>query len=204
MGVSKNSGTPKSSILIGCSIINHPFWGFSPYFWKHPYNARYVFLIVSISLGEGLNEAAVVMPCLLLLGWSSHLQKNIYIVKGCKGGCLLRIRELPFYIIHLKRKPWWAILHSFSQTSDMAIAGNAPWKNMQWYIEIYTVLGLHGISILFYQKFITCTGEKKLIHHICDYWRVVFLRTSNIMPVGPFNIFFGGVMSWNSLSTFGT
>ena len=26
-GVSKNSGTPKSSILIGCSIINHPFWG---------------------------------------------------------------------------------------------------------------------------------------------------------------------------------
>ena len=25
-GVSKNSGSPKSSILIGCSIINHPFW----------------------------------------------------------------------------------------------------------------------------------------------------------------------------------
>ena len=27
IGVSKNSGTPKSSILIGLSIINHPFWG---------------------------------------------------------------------------------------------------------------------------------------------------------------------------------
>ena len=27
MGVSKNSDTPKSSILIGFSIINHPFWG---------------------------------------------------------------------------------------------------------------------------------------------------------------------------------
>ena len=26
MGVSKNNGTPKSSILIGFSIINHPFW----------------------------------------------------------------------------------------------------------------------------------------------------------------------------------
>ena len=26
MDVSKNSGTPKSSILIGFSIINHPFW----------------------------------------------------------------------------------------------------------------------------------------------------------------------------------
>ena len=27
MGVSKKSGTPKSSILIGFSLINHPFWG---------------------------------------------------------------------------------------------------------------------------------------------------------------------------------
>ena len=27
MGVSKNHGIPKSSILIGFSIINHPFWG---------------------------------------------------------------------------------------------------------------------------------------------------------------------------------
>ena len=26
MGVSKNRGTPKSSILIGFSIVNHPFW----------------------------------------------------------------------------------------------------------------------------------------------------------------------------------
>ena len=27
LGVSKNRGTPKSSNLIGFSIINHPFWG---------------------------------------------------------------------------------------------------------------------------------------------------------------------------------
>ena len=27
MGVSKNNGIPKSSIFIGFSIINHPFWG---------------------------------------------------------------------------------------------------------------------------------------------------------------------------------
>ena len=36
MGVSKNRDTPESSILIGFSIINHPFWGY-PYSWKHPY-----------------------------------------------------------------------------------------------------------------------------------------------------------------------
>ena len=29
MSVSENGGTPKSSILIGFSIINHPFWGTS-------------------------------------------------------------------------------------------------------------------------------------------------------------------------------
>ncbi len=32
LGVSKNNGTPKSSILIGFSIINHPFWGPTPIF----------------------------------------------------------------------------------------------------------------------------------------------------------------------------
>ena len=29
MDVSENGGTPKSSNLIGFSIINHPFWGTS-------------------------------------------------------------------------------------------------------------------------------------------------------------------------------
>ena len=37
MGLSKNrGGPPKSSILVGFSLINHPFSGVS-YFWKHPY-----------------------------------------------------------------------------------------------------------------------------------------------------------------------
>ena len=40
MGVSKNNGTPKSSIVIGVSIVNHPFWGFSPYFWVDTQKAK--------------------------------------------------------------------------------------------------------------------------------------------------------------------
>ena len=36
MGVSKNNGTPKSSILIGFFIINHPFWGVFPLFLETP------------------------------------------------------------------------------------------------------------------------------------------------------------------------
>ena len=34
MGVSENSGTPKSSILIGFSIINHPLWGTPTIYWQ--------------------------------------------------------------------------------------------------------------------------------------------------------------------------
>ena len=36
MDVSTNSGTPKSSILIGFSIFKPSILGY-PYFWKHPY-----------------------------------------------------------------------------------------------------------------------------------------------------------------------
>ena len=42
MGVSKNNGTPKSSILIGFSIINHPFWGPTPIFgYTHIYTPAF-------------------------------------------------------------------------------------------------------------------------------------------------------------------
>ena len=43
MGVSKNNGTPKSSILIGFSIKNQPFWG-APIFGN-----TYIFSMVSFS-----------------------------------------------------------------------------------------------------------------------------------------------------------
>ena len=48
MGVSVNGGTPKSSILIGFSIINHPFWG-TPNFWKHPYIYICIYIYVYIN-----------------------------------------------------------------------------------------------------------------------------------------------------------
>ena len=38
VGVSKNSGTLKSSFFIWVfHCVNHPFWGFSPYIWKRPF-----------------------------------------------------------------------------------------------------------------------------------------------------------------------
>ena len=50
MDVSENRGIPKSSILIGFSIINHPFWGYH-YFWKHPYNAISAYLYICVHGG---------------------------------------------------------------------------------------------------------------------------------------------------------
>ena len=44
MGVSENSGTPKSSILIGFSIINHPFWGTPIFGNTHMYTAYHVYI----------------------------------------------------------------------------------------------------------------------------------------------------------------
>ena len=35
--VSWNGGTPKSSIIMWCSLINHPAMGVSPWLWKPPY-----------------------------------------------------------------------------------------------------------------------------------------------------------------------
>ena len=72
MGVSENRGTPKSPILIGFSIISHPFLGTTiHYFRKHPYepNVEYkftedpppVFLFYLYSPPNALHRTAVLV-----------------------------------------------------------------------------------------------------------------------------------------------
>ena len=60
LGVSKNKGAPKSSILIGFSIINHPFWG-TPIFgnthletqgWNHQISRCHIFYDIFMSFFE--------------------------------------------------------------------------------------------------------------------------------------------------------
>ena len=53
MGISKNIGTPKSSILIGFSIINHPFWG-TPFLETPIYIYIYIFFIFFFGGGGAL------------------------------------------------------------------------------------------------------------------------------------------------------
>ena len=57
MGDSKNRGTPKSSILIGFSIINHPFWG-TPIFG----NTRILKGSVEDGLASGLYQVVPDKP----------------------------------------------------------------------------------------------------------------------------------------------
>ena len=54
MGVSENGGTPKSSMLIGFSIINHPFWG-TTIFGNH------VLLNMAISITSHVSLTRVVL-----------------------------------------------------------------------------------------------------------------------------------------------
>ena len=70
MGVSKNNGTPKSSILIGFSIINHPFWGTSIYGNTHICIYIYGFpMFLAVVSSPGLCDAN--MSVERMLGWKN-------------------------------------------------------------------------------------------------------------------------------------
>ena len=82
MGVSKNRDTPKSSILIGFSIINHPFWGTSIFGNIHifqtknnPASARKIFPISKVGDDDwiiGLYTGQCSTPQIILLNCLSH------------------------------------------------------------------------------------------------------------------------------------
>ena len=57
MDVSQNSGTPKSSILIGFSIINHPFWGTTIFGNTHIALQEYNISLALIAGHDGSNDA---------------------------------------------------------------------------------------------------------------------------------------------------
>ena len=66
MGVSKNRGTPKSSISIGCSIINHPFWG-TPIFGNTHIMTRWLF--ERLQFHEQTDDVNSTAKCLSLACW---------------------------------------------------------------------------------------------------------------------------------------
>ena len=77
VGVSKNNGTPKSSIFIGFSIINHPFWGTPCTSWRfrhrHPGPSHIAWMQPWLSWVE----SRLVTPVFKRVG--SQLLQKIYI-----------------------------------------------------------------------------------------------------------------------------
>ena len=56
MGVSTNGGTPKSSILMGYSLINHPFWG-NPHDYGNPHMTNFAAaLLLLLTTLSGLSR----------------------------------------------------------------------------------------------------------------------------------------------------
>ena len=68
---------PKSSILIGFSIINHPFWGY-PYFWKH--------LHVRSPAGWWQRFAPATWTVSCSLAAAAKPMKRPYVWQGCTRG----------------------------------------------------------------------------------------------------------------------
>ena len=78
MGVSKNRGTPKSSILTGFSTINHPFWWIFPYFW---FNTHIYLLHISYTLhGRFKDSPTMTLICIHVSIISSALPGLILLV----------------------------------------------------------------------------------------------------------------------------
>ena len=89
MDVSENSGTPKSSILIGFSVINYPFWG-TPIFGN-----IHIFLWgLSYPFSTGWGPLSVVFGAATLVGLPSF------------GLCV--------FFVNKKNGPvWWGVAKNF-------------------------------------------------------------------------------------------
>ena len=87
MGVSKNrGGPPKSSILIGFSTVNHPFWGAHPYFWKHPDSQQQTWILVSNYIhvtGVKVPWASISIHDFTIVSWPTMRIVKVQLTKVC-------------------------------------------------------------------------------------------------------------------------
>ena len=143
MGVSLNGGTPKSSILIGFSIINHPFWGtpifgnihwyprISRGFWAFPQPPNF--------------RAPEVTKVMLQVSGALHLICTID--KKSTSGKLLGGETSIFFILNPTwgNDPIWLIFFNWVETTNQ--------KKHQWKTTISFRVWLYG-ALSFHSKFI--------------------------------------------------
>ena len=89
MGVSLNGGTPKSSSLIGFSIINHPFWG-TPIFGNTQIESRHVTCHVFYNIPGRIHVIVVYLPTFFVNFYDTCKYINIPYMDP-KGICICYI-----------------------------------------------------------------------------------------------------------------
>ena len=109
MDVSENNGTPKSSISIGFSIINHPFWGYTHMFSRLHFVSYPTYFVHSGSIpGDLATEEGMLAkleaevekvrgPCEAQKKkqWQTRHRSCCH-PKDLIGGCVLRFRDQPY------------------------------------------------------------------------------------------------------------
>ena len=111
MGVSLNDGTPKSSILKGFSIINHPVWGTPIFGNTHMFNTS----VISF-MGHGLKSSTSLLYRICytmgpsgrslyingVIVWSPEMAENIWVT-----GELFHLKGIITITLHSKTPFNW-------------------------------------------------------------------------------------------------
>ena len=122
-------GPPKSSILIGFSIINHPFWG-TPIFWKHPYIIYPIHVAFDDWTYDGYHSPRLVLDLWFIVTREDHHENydtSWYIMTHFSMNHVL----YPHLIECLNGRfplvlPLWSTVHRMAQCH----LAPSPWRNM--------------------------------------------------------------------------
>ena len=129
MGISKNIGTPKSSILIGFSIINHPFWGTPLFGNTHIYIIYYIYFFFFWGGGGGIVRTTIPFICPdLLLGLvipPSHWRRSVHHPPLMKETTSL----VPGAQKRQKLREFVSVVHLFLMDCCWRVRGVIYWKD---------------------------------------------------------------------------
>ena len=142
MDVSENSGTPKSSILIGFSI-KPSILGY-PYFWKHPY--------VPIMKTEKKN-CSIKLTNLLFNSLSKFEQVNLrQISEAVEIRWLLHVHFESIFLFVFCNKSLLAQIISYKWNLVNVSQGLASLTKCRWMIEyLHVSMTWHGLSMMFHK-----------------------------------------------------
>ena len=100
-GVSKNGGTSKSSILIGISIINRPFWG------PHIFGNTHMLVNPKNDHQKASRTSTALSTCLSLLLWSKRCFTYEWVrLTNDPSGSSVQVDQFASFIKWINVNPW--------------------------------------------------------------------------------------------------